>query len=145
MLKVLQVVTLILVSVVLTPALAHALEWPGKKRLGKDAYFTVQRIYYPGFTLAGILEPLSAIAATVLLILTPRGGSAFWLTAVALLALVVMQAVYWLFTHPLNKVWLRGEHLSAAGSDFFSLRSHERADPARTNNDAWTPPRDRWE
>ena len=34
MLDTLQVATIVLVAVVLTPALAHALEWPGKKRLG---------------------------------------------------------------------------------------------------------------
>jgi hypothetical protein len=30
------------------PALAHALELPGKMRLTKDAYFAMQHIYYPG-------------------------------------------------------------------------------------------------
>ena len=146
MLALMQVATLLLVSLVLTPALAHALEWPGKKRLDKKAYLTVQRIYYPGFTFAGILEPLSALAALVLLVMTPRDQAAFWLTAAALAALVAMQSVYWLWTHPLNKVWLEGEHLGKAGSQFFALGA-ERApgDRAAADSEAWTVLRDRWE
>ena len=53
MFDVLQVLTVILVVVALVPALAHALEWPGKMRLTKEAYVAVQPIYYPGFTIAG--------------------------------------------------------------------------------------------
>ncbi len=85
MLGVMQVVTLILVGVALVPALAHVLELPGKKRLTQDAYLAVQTIYYPGFTIAGIAEPLSLISTIVLLCLTPPGGVDFWLTLVALL------------------------------------------------------------
>jgi hypothetical protein len=44
----LQVVTLMLVALAMAPAVVHVLEFPGKMRLSKDAYFTVQRIYYPG-------------------------------------------------------------------------------------------------
>lgn len=146
MLEAMQAATLILVSLVFAPALAHALEWPGKKRLGKEAYFTVQRIYYPGFTLAGVLEPLSAVAALVLLVMTPRGGSTFWLTAAALAALVAMQLVYWLFTHPLNRVWLEGEDLGEAGSRFFAA-GPDRAQSATPSEggESWTALRDRWE
>lgn len=32
----------------MAPALAHAMEYPGKMRLSRDAYLTVQPIYYPG-------------------------------------------------------------------------------------------------
>ena len=146
MLALMQVATLLLVSLVLTPALAHALEWPGKKRLDKKAYLTVQRIYYPGFTFAGIQEPLSALAALVLLVMTPRDQAAFWLTAAALAALIAMQAVYWLWTHPLNKVWLEGEHLGKAGSQFFALGAERAAgDRAAADSEAWTVLRDRWE
>jgi len=55
----LQVVSLILVVLAMVPAFAHALELPGKLQLTKDAYLTVQPIYYPGFTIAGISEPLT--------------------------------------------------------------------------------------
>jgi Domain of unknown function (DUF1772) len=138
-LELLQILSVILAALALLPALAHALEMPGKLRLSKDAYLTAQTIYYPGFTIAGAAEPLALLVTAILLATTPRGGAAFWLTAAALAGLAVMHAVYWIFTHPVNKVWLQGESLGAAGSRFFSLASGK-ADEAE-----WTRLRDRWE
>jgi hypothetical protein len=40
------------------------------------------------------------ISTSILLALTPLGSADFWLTLVALLGLIGMQAGYWLFTHP---------------------------------------------
>jgi len=104
MFDVLQVLTVILVVLAMAPALAHALELPGKMRLTKDAYLAMQPIYYPGFTIAGGLgEAGGMISTSILLALTPLGSADFWPTLVALLGLIGMQAVYWLFTHPVNK------------------------------------------
>ena len=128
MVRVLQALTLILVVVAMVPALAHGLELPGKLRLSRDAYFAVQAIYYPGFTIAGIAEPLAIISTVILLILTPRGSVDFWLTLVALVGLIGMHAVYWLFTHPVNNFWLQGEKLSRVSSGFFSFASARRRD-----------------
>jgi hypothetical protein len=143
---VLQALSLILVVLAMVPALAHALELPGKLRLTKDAYFAVQPIYYPGFTIAGISEPVAIISTIVLLILTPQGGADFWLTLAALVGLIGMHAVYWLFTHPVNNFWLQSEKLSSFGSGFFSLGS---ASKERSQSDAgtvdWRKLRDRWE
>jgi hypothetical protein len=69
MVSVLQVATVVLAALAMVPAVAHALELPGKMRLSKDAYFAVQRIYYPGFTIAGIAEPASIISTIMLLFL----------------------------------------------------------------------------
>src|SRR5262245_26706672 len=91
MLELLRVLVLIVVAVAMVPALAHALELPGKLRLTKDAYFAVQPIYYPGFTIAGTSEPVAMVATVALLLLTPR-GSGFWLILVALLGLIGMHA-----------------------------------------------------
>ena len=63
--------------------LAHALEFPGKRRLDRDTYLKVQAIYYPGFTIGGAFEPLSMIATFALLLFTPFGTTSFWLTALA--------------------------------------------------------------
>jgi hypothetical protein len=146
MLGVMQVVALIFVGVALVPALAHALELPGKKRLTQDVYFAVQTIYYPGFTIAGIAEPLSLIATAILLYLTPPGRADFWLTIVAFLGLVGMQLVYWLVTHPVNRYWLQGEKLGSLGSGFFSLASASGSrGPGDTRSVSWTVLRDRWE
>jgi hypothetical protein len=143
---VLQVVTVILVVLALVPALAHALELPGKLRLTKDAYFAVQSIYYPGFTIVGTAEPLAIVAAIVLSVLVPPGSADFWLTLLAVLGLIGMQAVYWLFTHPVNKFWLEGVRLSGLGSGFFSLGSARRTGGHRATDPVdWRDLRDRWE
>jgi hypothetical protein len=42
-------------------------ELPGKVRLPKEAYVTVQQIYYPGFTIAGVGEFAAFIAVAFLL------------------------------------------------------------------------------
>ena len=52
----LQVTTLLAVAIAMATALAHALELPGKLRLSKDEYLTVQKIYYPGFTIGGAVS-----------------------------------------------------------------------------------------
>ena len=135
---VLQVVTSVLVLLAMTASVAHALELPGKMRLSKDAYFTVQRIYYRGFTMAGVSEPLGVVGAAILLVLTPRGGE-FWYVLTALLGLVGMQVVYWLFTQPVNRVWLRGGDLGRAGAGFFAAGGRDA--PASD----WTALRNRWE
>jgi hypothetical protein len=146
MFDVLQVLTVLLVVLAMAPALAHALELPGKMRLTKDAYFAVQTIYYPGFTIAGISEAVSMISTISLLVLTPLCSADFWLTLVALLGLIGMQAVYWLLTHPVNKFWLEGEQLSGLSSGFFSFASASRPDrQSETPPVDWTDWRDRWE
>jgi Anthrone oxygenase len=143
MLSLLQILTVVVVAVEMALALAHALEMPGKMRLTKDMYFVVQRIYYPGFTIGGISEPVGFILTLVLLFFTPRPTAAFWLTLVALTGLVSMQIVYWVFIHPVNKVWMHGESLGSAGSGFFGfgrsrIQSGDRAPD-------WTDLRNRWE
>src|SRR5262245_59956810 len=107
-----QILTVAIVSVAMAASLAHALELPGKMRLAKEEYFAVQRIYYPGFTVAGISEPAGILAVLVLLFLSSRETAAFWLTFAALLGLISMQIVFWSCVQPVNKIWLRGESLS---------------------------------
>lgn len=141
MLTVLQVITLLLVAVAMTPALAHALEFPGKMRLSEDAYLVVQRIYYPGFTIAGVVESISMIAALALVIITPRESVAFELSLVALLLLVAMHAIYWIVTAPVNKIWLKEERLGKAGTAFFGMKESG----TEPRSAEWTTLRNRWE
>ncbi|MGH9897422.1 MAG: anthrone oxygenase family protein [Pyrinomonadaceae bacterium] len=133
--------TVILVAVAMALALAHALELPGKMRLEKETYYAMQPIYYPGFTIGGISEPAGIILTIILLFLTPTRSTEFWLMIAALFGLIGMQAVYWLFTHPVNKFWLEGENLSGFGSGFFSFRTNKE----ETRPADWTELRDRWE
>lgn len=138
MLGVLEPLVLALCALALAPALAHALERPGKARLSEAQYRVVQRIYYPGFTLLGFVEPVAIIGVVALLVATPP-GTRFWLVACALVALVAMHTVYWVVTHPVNKAWLSDEKLGSAGTAFFDAGS---ADAPRGD---WTALRDRWE
>ena len=51
MIDILQVLTVLVVTVAMALALAHALEVPEKMRLTKDVYYVVQPIYCPGFSI----------------------------------------------------------------------------------------------
>jgi hypothetical protein len=136
----------ILAAVAMLPAVAHALELPGKMRLERDVYLAVQRIYYPGFTIAGFGELAAVVASLVVLPLAPRGSVEYWLSSAAFIALFVMHAVYWMVTRPVNKFWMNPEQLGAAGKSFFSagreggLAAYRVDDAAR-----WTELRNRWE
>jgi hypothetical protein len=142
----LQVVSVLLVAVAVTLALAHALELPGKLRLDKETYIAVQAIYYPGFTFGGLGEGLGMIAVALLLFLTPSGTVPFWWTLVALLALIAMHATYWIVTHPVNKFWLKDQQLGGAGGKFFAFDPMQRSEPNEDyGEDVWKRARDRWE
>jgi hypothetical protein len=146
MLPVLQIVTVMLVAVAMALALAHALELPGKMRLDKKTYYAMQPIYYPGFTIGGgIGEAGGTIATIILLFLTQTASADFWLTLVALLGLIAMQAVYWLGTHPVNRFWVEGVNLDRFSSSFFLFGANR----SRVQNEVrfpdWTELRNRWE
>ena len=145
MFSILQVLTVILVAVAMVLALAHALELPGKMRLDKETYCAMQSIYYPGFTIGGgIGEAGGTVSTIILLFLTSSGSTEFWLTLVALLGLISMQAAYWLFTHPINRFWVEGENLDRFSSRFFSFAAtRSRENYARPLE--WTELRNRWE
>ncbi|MGH7487593.1 MAG: DUF1772 domain-containing protein, partial [bacterium] len=115
----LQVLTVMLAAVTMALSLAHALECPGKLRLGKEQYLTVQPIYYPGFTIGGIAEPAGIVATLALLIMTPAGTVAFWLVAGALAALTTVQIIFWTKTQPANSFWLEETELSRPATRFF--------------------------
>ena len=141
MLQFLQVLCLVLIAVGMGLALAHALEFPGKLRLPREAYLAVQTIYYPGFTIGGAVGELGAMLATLwLLIVTPQGDAAFWLTLTALVSVALMHAVFWLVNQPVNRIWLRQQKLGKAGTAFFAVGT----DSARADED-WTRLRTRWE
>lgn len=144
MFYVLQILTAILIAIAMAMALAHALELPGKMRLSKETYFAMQPIYYPGFTVGGGIGEFGGVIVTLLLlILTPWGSTEFWLTLVALLGLVGMQAVYWFVTHPVNQFWLEGENLSRFSAGFFSFGVNQTQQNKRSID--WTDLRNQWE
>lgn len=92
---------LLLVALCLVPAGAHLSELPNKIGLPADQYMLVQQIYR-GWALFGslIVAALAATALQALLLRHDRGG--FRLSLFALLCLVAAQALFWLFTFPIN-------------------------------------------
>jgi hypothetical protein len=142
---ILQVLTVFLAAVAMSLALAHALELPGKMRLDKETHIAVQTIYYPGFTFGGVGEVLAMLATLVLLFLTPTNRPAFRWTLTGFVALVTMQALYWVITHPVNKFWLKDTRLKRAGGAFFSLEPMKQGEASETGAEGWRKLRDRWE
>ncbi|MGH3310668.1 MAG: hypothetical protein ACRDP3_08785 [Streptomyces sp.] len=144
MTEVMGVLAALLACAVMAPAVAHVLELPGKLRLSRADYSMVQRIYYPGFTIAGAGEFPGIIVAAVALALTGTGGPDFPLRATGLVALAGMQAVYWLRVHPVNGFWLEGEDLDRFSAGFFSFGARRR-EAGRGGSVEWTDLRARWE
>lgn len=145
MFLILQVVSVLLTSVAMALALAHALELPGKLRLDRDEYLVVQRIYYPGFTLGGVSEVLGSLALLGLLLATPADDAAFGWTLAALGALAAMHAVYWLVTHPVNRFWLKDQPLADLGAGFFGIGGPGGDRPEEDAGELWKRYRNRWE
>jgi hypothetical protein len=72
----LQIVTVVLISVAMALSLAHALEFPGKRRLAKEAYHAMQSVYYPGFTIGGAVGEYGGLLLLIILLLQTPSGSA---------------------------------------------------------------------
>jgi hypothetical protein len=134
----LGVTALTLAAVEMGLMLAHVFELPGKMRLRRENYLAVQKIYYPGFSYAGLCEPLTIVVTAALLAVAPIGTPVFWLIASALAAAGTTHLLYWTLTAPINKVWLKGQTLSSAGQLLC-------AGGTATSAEDWTVLRDRWE
>lgn len=129
---------LLLLAVTMGLALAHALEFPGKLRLDEETYRAVQAIYYPGFTIGGLIGEFGGmLVLAVVLFLTPIAAERFWWSAAALGFLLAGHAVYWVVTHPVNNAWLKDTDLGGVGRLFFELFAAPDAD--------WRQMRDIWE
>ena len=122
MLLTLQVPTILAVSIAMALSLAHALEFPGKLRLSKETYLNMQMIYYPGFTIGGMVGEAGGLLATVALLWATENTVAWRLILAALLCLFVMHAIYWLVIHPVNNFWLRNKRRSRL-EQFFLVHS----------------------
>jgi hypothetical protein len=146
MFLILQIVAVFLASITMSLALAHALEFPGKVRLNREFYVATQSIYYPGFTIAGTAELAAILATLILLLLTPATSPAFPWTLAGFVGLIAVHAVYWIYTHPVNKFWVKDLELQGAGAAFFSLAAEKRhPDMNLESDEAWKSLRDRWE
>lgn len=139
----LQIVSLMTVSIAMALPLAHVLEWPGKMRLSREQYMAMQRAYYPGFTYAGVVEPLNVLLCLALVASTPVATPAFWLRAATVILLGTMHAAYWLVTHPINRFWMAEAKLGGASAKLFASGQHA---PELSHADLdWRQLRRRWE
>ncbi|MBB4065417.1 DUF1772 domain-containing protein [Gellertiella hungarica] len=136
MFHLLCMVALLLLAVTFGLSLAHALEFPGKLRLDEPSYRAVQAIYYPGFTIGGLVGEVGGmLVLAILLYLAPPAH--FWPVAAALGLLLACHATYWLVTHPVNAAWLGQTELGGASALFFGLFSAPEGD--------WRQMRNVWE
>lgn len=132
MLPLVQFVSVLLVAVAMAMALAHALEYPGKLRLSKDAYIATQPIYYPGFTIGGAVGEFGGILVTLALLLLTPFGLDFFLVLGAVAGLIAMQAVYWTVTHPVNSFWLKDTEARKRRIGLLWVRSTRRQNRKQT-------------
>ena len=101
-LNLVRFISLLCTALVLAPAMAHLLELPHKIHLSRDAYLTVQQIYQ-GWSLLGIVVISALLSTFVLAILVRQQRTAFMLTLIAFLCIMVAQIVFWTFTYPANQ------------------------------------------
>jgi hypothetical protein len=143
MLLTLEIVTTLLVSVAMALALAHALESPGKRRLDLQTYRAIQQIYYPGFTYAGVSEPLAIMGLLALIAAGAPERAQILPVVIAFLCVVAMHVVYWVFTHPINRLWLESVEIGGVSERFFGRDKVKSRAPG--DDQAWGRLRSRWE
>jgi hypothetical protein len=85
------------------------------------------------------------VATLILLLLTPRASQEFPWTLLGFIGLVTMHLAYWVFTHPVNKFWLREYQLKGFSGGFFRFDPAGRSAPAAPGEDDWKLLRRRWE
>jgi hypothetical protein len=118
MTAIMMAASLVLASVTIVSPLAGALEVPGDVRLSRRHYVAVRGVYYPGFTIGGVAEPLAILALCVLLACTASATLPFLLVALALAAEALAHLLYWVLIVPMNGVWLSWEsRLASADAD----------------------------
>jgi hypothetical protein len=142
MLLTLQVLTIFAVSIAMALSLAHALEFPGKLRLSKQTYLDMQMIYYPGFTIGGMVGEAGGLLATFALLWATENDVAWRLIFAALLCLLIMHAVYWLVIHPVNNFWLKDANVDRVSKSFFAFVPARRGSGKKPD---WKELRNRWE
>lgn len=145
MLLILKITCVLLTSLSMSLSLAHALELPGKLRLDKEAYLTVQKIYYPGFTVGGFGEVLGLVAILALLWWTPTESAAFKWTLASFATLLATHITYWVLTHPVNNFWLKDSNLKGLSASFFGTSRDQHAAPKADEANVWKHFRNRWE
>jgi hypothetical protein len=100
-LKIVRFLAVVCVALALVPAGAHLSELPNKIALPPDQYMVVQQIYR-GWALFGIVIFAALIFTGAHTLLLRSEPTAFWLSLLAVLCLAAAQAIFWIFTFPMN-------------------------------------------
>jgi hypothetical protein len=140
----LQIVSVLFVSIAMSLAAAHAFELPGKLKLDREHYDATQSIYFPLFTVASLVSEAGGLGATVLLVLaTPTTSASIGWTIGSFLSLAAMHGAYWTITKPANQFWLLREPTpNIAPVGFFATHPLPRPPAAAAG---WSRLRSRWE
>jgi hypothetical protein len=114
-----QFAAVVFCGLALVPAAAHVMELPNKIHLSREDYLVAQKLYR-GWQFVGIVVVL-ALIATALLALQARGsdGAALAAAWLAFICVVATQAVFWIFTFPVNRITKNWTSLPA---DWMALR-----------------------
>lgn len=97
-----QFASALLLAIILVPAGAHVFALPNKIGLPAEEYMTVQRIY-DGWALFGIPIVLALLALLLQTILLRRQRTACVLSALSFWLVAASQAVFWIYTFPMNE------------------------------------------
>jgi hypothetical protein len=119
MLKPLQFFALVFTALALVPGGAHLFAVANKLDLARDPYFVAQSVYR-GWSWFGVVW-FGALSATAALLLELRGErTAFAFAVFALLCLVAMNVVFFVWTYPAN---LATDNWTTMPSNWETLRS----------------------
>jgi hypothetical protein len=105
MLKAWRFITIMITAVLMTMGFAHL--WQLPPRLSYDGALWLDTLtFYIKFGPAGpgpVIEIGAILATTILLVLVRRRRPAFAFTLMALIALLLSTAAWWLFVYPVNR------------------------------------------
>ncbi len=95
-------ISLLLTAINTSAALAHLFELPNKMALNSQDYLTVQQIYR-GWSLLGFVVFGALLFNLVLAILLRGHRLAFPLALTGFLGVAAANAIFWIFTFPVNR------------------------------------------
>jgi hypothetical protein len=100
--RIVQFLAVVIGGLALIPSGAHLAALPNKIALGQSEYFTIQGIYY-GWALLGLLWVAALVVNVILVIVVRSQSGPFWLAVMASGCLVVMFAIFFVWTRPANQ------------------------------------------
>jgi hypothetical protein len=96
-----QLLAIASTALYLVPTGAHLFELVSKMTMPQSEYMTVQKIY-AGWSLFGIVIVIALLATLLHTVLVRADRRALALSLAAFVALAATQAMFWMFTYPIN-------------------------------------------